>query len=680
MIMDEKYILRIYQDKNEMPGGSVFAGNNTYLEIIDRETGNVTDTVKLDISDSGFGMLMDMDIKTVRGGVVYIYSDKDSKLKAYDIKGNELSLRKEAEISYPDPMGINSEYLQFFNDEPVVAACSILAFDIATEFTRYDKELGEKKWSTAVPLNYQNKGKTFLMPAGDTGYEHDVLAVVNNRSLAFIDYENGSLIKHIPFDSEVVDVSFSKKGLVMFTVSDGEEYAVSLGNYTTGNDSDNAAYRVQTMNTKVSLCSYSRGKYVTAENYSNTAYIQYNKLNPMYTDIDTGEFMYNKDIIAVSDDGSLAAVTSTFYPDGKYKGGTDLTRHLFIYETAGGKCTEISQLEDYRVNSAAFAGSKLIVNANKKQSGGTYSIDDIIICIDPSDGSSVEAEDAPKARRSDMKLVPVENGAYYLADYEKNIVFVSPDGSIKAWAVKEEGSYAADKEIINGIYAVNGSKAALYAQFSDSDGKNSVIVHDFAADKHITLDCDLSDDAGLEIQRIFWQNSSTVGVLFSNRTVSLFDAGSGKLMNNISLNGTSQEPVSAAAVTDDTFAVLCRDSCLYEMNSEGFTGRSCRLDFSANEDNDIYEYDVTGATLLETKPSADQKNVYAVWEGSQAWLLDTERFTVRYRIDNFAAAPSKGDIVFISDDGRSKAGFFPIYTTQQLIQAAKDYLSALDEA
>ena len=53
---------------------------------------------------------------------------------------------------------------------------------------------------------------------------------------------------------------------------------------------------------------------------------------------------------------------------------------------------------------------------------------------------------------------------------------------------------------------------------------------------------------------------------------------------------------------------------------------------------------------------------------------------VRYRIDDFAAAPAGRDIVFITDPGRNKTGYFPIYTTQQLMQTAKDYLAALGEA
>jgi hypothetical protein len=116
------------------------------------------------------------------------------------------------------------------------------------------------------------------------------------------------------------------------------------------------------------------------------------------------------------------------------------------------------------------------------------------------------------------------------------------------------------------------------------------------------------------------------------------------------------------------------------MNAEGFTGRSCRLDFASDKDNDIFESDASSASLFETMRSADKSRIYAVWNKSQAWMLDTSGFSVRYRIDSFAAAPPEGDTVYISDPDWNKTGLFPIYTTQQLLDAAKAYLSALGEA
>lgn len=675
-IVGDEYVLRMYNDSNVLPGGKSIMGDNLLLEIIDRETGKLTDTLNLNFDGKSFGVYINFDIKAVRGNVAYIAFDDDT-LRAYEIKDHALKLINSVELNYPVAAGINTNYLQFFKDEPVTAACSVMAFDLTTNISRYDKEMKEKKWTASIPVNYQNKGKMFLMPAKTTGYEHDVLAVTTNRTVSFVDYENGKLIKSIPIDGEIIDVSFSQNGLVMFTLDSGEEYAISFKSLITGKESDRSAYRVQTMATKISLCSYSLGKYVTADNYSNTAYIQYPKMNSSYKDIDAGEFMYDRNVLAVSDDGTKAAVISTYYPNGEYNSGSQLTDHLFIYDTANGSCTEVTELNGGRALSAAFVGSdKLIVNAYKGAS-----TEDGIMIINTADGKVTDVKDAPGTMRGSSQLIPAEGGAYYLADTNRNLVFVSSDGSFKSWAQKKENSILLDKEIVDELCAVSGSKAAMLAKLSDDDEeKTALIVHDFSSGQYTKLEFNAERDTSPEIQRIFWQNTNTVGVLFSDRTVGLFDAEKGPRKATVSLNGTSQEPVSVAAVGDDKFAVLCRDSHLYEMNAEGFTGRSCRLDFENDYDNDIYESDSTSAALFEAKSSADSSRVYAVWDKSQAWLLDTSRFTVRYRIDDFAAAPAKADTVFISDDGQNKAGFFPIYTTQQLLSAAKDYLTALSEA
>ena len=681
IIFDDKYVLRLYQDKNVMPNGVSFPGNNMYLEMLDIETGQELDAVKVnDASKSSFGFLMNLSIKTVKDGIVYIYNEDDVAIKAYEIKEHSIELINEASVEAPISGGIHSVTLKFMGDDPLITSCSILAFDTRTNFSRYDKELKEKKWETELPINYQADGTAFLMPAEDSGYEHDVLAIVTKFTLSFIDYETGEIIKYIPFDSEVIDVSFSRNGLVMFTVKDGAEYVVSLGHYTSDNDSNNAAYRVQTMNTALSLCSYSLNKYVTADNYSNIAYIQYVEPNPLYTDIDTGEYMYRREVIDVSENGEYAAISATFYPDGKYNNITEPETHLYIYETDNGNLNEVSSLKGYDINTAAFIGnSTLIVNANERLSNGYFSSDDVTMCVDVTNCTSKEISDAPKSKLSTIKLFSTENGVFYTSFSERNLVFVTPDGKCTSWATIEDNSLSSDKQIINNMFAVSDTRAAIYAQFNDNNTEKAIVIHDFTLNQHLKLEYDPSADEGLEIVKLFWLNKETVGVFLSNRTVSFFDTSSGKLKSNVSLDATGQEPISIVPINEDTLAVLCRDSSIYEMNTEGFTGRSCRLDFSSEGNNLIRESDSSSAYKLITKPSSNSSHVYAVWNDSQAWLLDTERFTVRYRIENFACAPTEKDIVFIADKDNNKIGFFPVYSTQQLIDAAKKYLAALGE-
>lgn len=673
VIFDEQHVLRLYQNANAMAGGIALPGSDISLEVIDRETGTITADVKLnDPSISSFGFLINYRVLSVRDGVVYIYCSDDNQIRAYEIQDDAVSLRDTLDVE-GEANGIHTVEMQFIGDEPVVVSGNVLAFRTTASLSRYDSELKEKRWTATLPVNYQTGGDLFLIPAESSGSAHDVLAVTTGLSLSFIDYETGDVIANLPLDSAVVDVSYSRNGLVMFITGSGAEYAASLRHFDTGDVSDNAVYRVQTMNTALSLCSYSRGRYVTADNYSNTAYIQYVKQNPMYTEIDTGEFMYDRDVAAVSESGGLAAVTSTFYPEGKYQNGAELTRHLFLYDTAGGTCSEVTALTDYQINSAAFLGEDmLIVNATPKNDSGSYFGGDVTACISPD--LSAKITDAPHANNQNVKLMPTDDGVFYLCDSDRDIVFVTADGTWKQWAAKEDAG-----ELIDGLCAVRDHRAACLAQLHTGDGGTALLVYDFAGGQQVTLDCDADAETGRSVQRIFWQNDDTVGVFFGDRTVRLFDAASGEQTAEVSLVGTSQEPISAAPTGENTFAVLCRDSCLYEMDANGFTGRSCRLDFSSEDQNSIRGSDSSDAALLGIQPCADGAHGFVTWDGAQAWLLDTEAFTVRYRVDHFAAAPAAGTTVFTRDTKRSTMGFFPIYTTQQLLTAAKEYLSALGE-
>ena len=668
----ENYVLRIYLDKKELLDGTEIIGNDYYLEMIDSETGSVEDTVKMELGSSVSGLSRAFEIKAIHDGVIYIYIKDDNMLKAYLIDNHAMKPVCETEVNYADLSVADDCYLCLCNNDPLLAACSV-SFDTTTELTRFDQDLTKKKWSVSIPINYGNNGQTFLMPADQIDAEHDILAVTTNCTISFVDYETGRLMKNLPVDGEITDVSFSRNGLVMFTLKNGEEYLLTVKNYITGDDADNCAYRLQTFNTNFSLCSYSCGKYVTAEDFSNTAYIQYPKQNARFREIDPGEFMYDRDVIAVTNDGTKAAVVSTFYPDGSYNTDEGVTYHLFLYESASGECKEITSLENHKINSAVFTDSdRLIVNVTAPESTTNKTM-----CIDLDGGKAEDIKGASEPMSVAAGLIPSGGGAFYLDKTEKNIVFVSSDASAKTWASKKEGSFSADKELLDNMYAFSGCKAAMYVQFNDEDTRTALIVHDFSADRDITLDCDTSTIVNRKIRRIFWQNSSTVGVFFNDRTVLLFDADTGSLKSTVSLVGTSQEPVSVAALSEDTFAVLCRDSNLYEMNTEGFTGRSCRLDFSSSMNNNIFECDSSSASLFEINALSDKSRICAVWEKSQAWVLDTSVFSVRYRIDSFAAAPSEGDMVYIKDSDSNKIGMFPLYTTQELLEDAKAYLSEL---
>jgi len=674
IMLRKDHILRLWRSGRKLPGGTDIPGDGYFLDIIDCETGAVTETIDVTgLSDSSLGYSVDVEIFDVRDGLLYIYLDNKMEVQSFEIK-DHAAVKKNA---LPEP-GIaegvlHSVYMEFMGSDPVVISGDIIGFDLTTTISRCDSGLKEKKWSTSIPVNYQNNGRVFCMPAAETGYEHDVLALTTNRTFSFVDYETGAVISSVNLDAEIIDVSFTRSGLVMFTDTTGSEYVVSLGHYT-GGVSERAAYNVQNIETSVSLCSYSRGKYVTAGDYSNTAYIQYPEDNAHFTAIDTGEYMYSPEVLAVTDDGAFAAVRASYFPDGEYNSDTEVVPHLFIYGTADGKLTEISGLEGYSIHTAAFIGNTLYADAAKILPGGGYDPEDVMFSVDITDGT-VTPVSAPTVKNSVSQMIPTGEGIMYLCDYNKNVACIDSTGKCTTWAASEEGA-SADKKVIDDRMAVCGDRAAIHAD-DLANGGECIMIHSFGTGSETKLDWE--SGAGREVRHIFWQNENTVGVLFSSGSVALFDAQSGSLITETELSGLVEEAVSVAPMTADTFGVLCRDSCIYEADAKGLTGRSCRLDFGAGEENTIRGYDSTRAGLLSVSPSADSSRIYVVWDRNKAWLLDTDRFAVRFRIDDFDAAPSGRDIVFISDDMHTRAGFFPVYTTEQLLEAAKDYLFALGE-
>lgn len=666
-------ILRIYQTRNDSASGISFPGDKFMLEIIDRESGKIKDEITLSgVSDSGFGLLSNVSIKSVKGDMIYLYDSFNNMIRAFQIKDHSLSLKNEIDASEDSFGSICTLAVEQIENNPVVIKSNILALERKTQISRYDNELGKAEWTAEIPVNYQNNGDTFLFKSEDSNANKDVLAVVTNYSISFIDYKTGDILKNITLNDQMIDHSFTKTGLLIFTLEDGNEYVASIANYI-GDTSKNAVFRVQKMNGSLTLCSYSLGRYATAENYSNTAYIQYPTNNEMFTNIDTGEHMYSKEIAAVSDDGTLAAISSSFYADDGNDQSTQPEEHFFIYNTDNDKLTEISDLENIGIIDAEFIGNDVLFAVVIDEN--VSSIQPYLVRIDVKNGSVSEVDNVPYFNKTNTRLFKGTDGIFFASNSFKDLSFVSVDGSVKNWEA-DNGNNNPEKTLIDDIFAVNGTKAALYTKYSED---NSSGIEIFDADGNdVKLECELSPNSGLSVKHIFWLNDERVGVLFSNRKVSLYDSESGKLDKEIDLDGLTPEPISAERINNESFAVLCRDSCIYSVSADGScSGKGVRLEFADELENDIRESDSDSAYKFRIVPSSDPSYVYAVWDDNQAWLVSAYGLSPRYRIDNFSNAPSGRDIVFINSRTTNTIGYFPIYSTQQLLDTAKKYLSGL---
>ncbi len=673
-----EYILRVYNDKKEMPGGATIPGSEIFVQYIDKATGEQkanSCATEFFVGSLTFGM--NQEFKGIINDIAYFYNSDTNILSGYDASGEKLKEQYFTKLPGSDGGNIRTVNISFAGDDPVVLTSDVFALDTATTIQRYEKGLSKAVWTTSLPVNFKDTGKTFLFKKSEIDSDCDVMAIVTNNTISFLNYDTGSLINNINLDCDIACVSFTSSGLIMLMNSKGEEYVVSAKNYV-GSNASPAAYLVETLTTSVSLCSYSLGKYVTCDDYSNTAYIQFPEANPGFTAIDAGEHIYKYNVLGVSSDGKTACLSAQEFPNDSYSNSGDAIPHFYIYSPDSGECRLVEELEDYTVAKAAFcSNNKLAVQAVQAGSSGMDRTQNKLLLVDVDSLSVQLIENAPPFDITSAAIFHGDSGVFYMYDYCVDAAFLSGDGSVYVWSGLTSSSR--EKTIYNRLCSFHGSRAAIACEYKDSEKTGTTIeIWDPASGTSIAAGFFAETDYAAEILHVFWLSDDTVGVFLSDRSVVLVNASDGAVKSVISLDGTSQEPVSVMPLTDDTFAVLCRDNRLYEMNLEGFTGRSLALEFSEDSNGSISGNNNSAASMLTSLPAADG-NVFAVWDGKDAWLINLADFSVRYNISKFAAAPSGSPIIYTSDFVTGISGYYPIYSTSQLTDAAEKFLAPLSE-
>jgi len=666
------HIVRLYQGASVFPNGQKVVDNKVYVEVIDAASGEIISNADISaLGGNAFNFGLNADILGYSDGQLYAYSEDSDAISRYSLDGGMAKAVGSVDMKTPENEKYNSYKLRFMDGEPVVYASNSVVYNETARVLKYDKGFKKAAWTAELKCRTNDDTRLYLLKAADSGAEMDVLAVVSDYSVWLLDYSNGKVLRTYTFDCKVIDSSYSQWGLLMFTVDNGGEYAISIKSCV-GEKSKATGYRIQQLTTSVALCSYSRGKYVTAEDYSDTAYIQYVTGNEYYKQLDFGEKFARYKVVAVSENGRYALVTASEYEGDKPNASDKSVARAYVYDVESNGKTEISALEDYIVQSAVFTGDKLYAAAYKRDAV-TY---EKKVFVAEADGSSQAVPVDADFTISNTQLSPGGSGVCYVTDDGKDIVRIDTDGKEVSWS--EKAGTGDEKTLAEGaVYSVSGTKLALMSE-NKADGKRQLEVCDLESGSTVALDIDVSAEDGLSVYRLFWQNADTVGAFLSDRTVAFFDAASGKLTSRADLNGTSQEPLSVVPLDGERFAVLCRDSKLYEMNSSGCTGRS--LSLGGKDGNGIdYDKDKLSADMLDAFAAPCENCCYVVWDDDQAWLIDLEKFCVRYRINGFAGASSQRREVFTADSWKDIVGYFPVYTTEQLIEAAEKYLALFEE-
>jgi hypothetical protein len=224
------------------------------------------------------------------------------------------------------------------------------------------------------------------------------------------------------------------------------------------------------------------------------------------------------------------------------------------------------------------------------------------------------------------------------------------------------------------MYDVSGTGVISVYVKDEKNNTESFEFYDFDNHTSVTAALDYKSLYGDEVRQVFGN-----AIALSSGRVMIFDQKEGKLLHDVKLSGLAHEPVAYAAY-DGRYMVLCRDSKLYEFDGNGLTGKVLSLEcFDDYKGKKISEADISNSNLLEVTSSSDKDCFYVVWNETQAWCVNKDKFKVRYHIGDYACAALDADKLYVCNRYDGKAGSFPLYTAKQLVDSARAYLKCLGE-
>ncbi|MBQ9414426.1 MAG: hypothetical protein IJU16_04795 [Clostridia bacterium] len=273
----------------------------------------------------------------------------------------------------------------------------------------------------------------------------------------------------------------------------------------------------------------------------------------------------------------------------------------------------------------------------------------------------------------------------YVGETSDTLLSINAQGQVQAIStelVDEYGYTKLDRTLQNiSTVSLSPSGQSVFASIKDTETSEiqAQVLH-FEHDLTTTvLAISPEDMESLSIVSVCWMSEDTVALLLSNRTVRAFSAVTGEEMYRFIIDDVFPAVIGVVAVDADHMAMLCCDQMLYEMDQNGYTGRAVKLE----QEENAFDKEIRGATganssyLSSYKTSRDNE-LYIVWGSSDktAWIVDLQDWKIRYRIEHYIQALPDGDRVLIDDYSAGVIGWFPVYSTKQLVDKATAYLSS----
>ena len=506
----------------------------------------------------------------------------------------------------------------------------------------YDMNSGRKLWEYDCGNYSAGITKIGKIYAEHTKNKEDIFFVLTGDRLALIGAENGFVYKTFLLDGNAVDVYYSVDGMIYVITDSGKEIAIVASNvdYERMNQKNYLGmYNTYSLPNKPSYAANSNFEYAVANDVSTDVYIYSDVSNSDYTNFFDGNKEFTVKEVMVDASGRYAAI--------------NCYTSLFVYNFDTKTLNHLIDTDEY-FSKVAFMGDNICVSFGDKTY--VYNLDT---------GEQLFATEYEFSGIVGESFVVAIS---YSEDLDKQLMLTDKNGETKTWFTRMPSIYSwrefdygrfyycypspISSRILIPVNHLEHSKNTL--EVYDADTENSTVLEEFetGSEKEIHKDC------------VVWLDLDRVAVVYTDRTIGLYNSATGECINVEAYDDIPTILDACAVGNENEIMVVCDNGAIYriDLSTHGITKAS-----------DFDDAQLLSALSRNVSLECYEKSNIVILSCSEyAYILDFSSLEVMFEVDSYGAFNNRTNSIVTKK--YDYAGYYPLYSVEQLVEKGKDYL------
>ena len=628
--------------------------NSYSVETFSTQTGELISTYTLeDYTLDGLSLDGWISIEKDKGYYLNSNSLSKSELVAFDIKENKIC---NPVVLVESPETNEDEYYSFLTTEATVIDDEVYSLSVYSDSVLYsnakihvhDYQSATLKWEydlgqLSTSKGIQKFGKIYGKNANNFC---DIIFAIIGQDVVLLNADTGELLKRTTLEGTVLDVYYSLDGMVYAITDAGSEIAIPIRNISAkGIDKDRTMkFKTYQFSNKPELGSYYNRHYALANKNSTEVNV--------YTDTKNVDFT---EVLRVGDDNS---VSHSLVNNSETYVVFDAYKELYVHDIEKNKTHKIAEFTDYGAIETFIDDTTLCVVYDN-----TLDIYDVT--------TRKKIYTITMNRKTHInKLDSVYN--HIIVPEVDHLLFLDKKGNETKWEPKLPNKSAwreYDKGYIQSFYpTVNDSKLLALIDYSQDTGSR-LEIYDLIDNTSVVLDKKmLTGKTKITITDVAWLSDNKISIAFSDDTIGYFDVNTGKCHNVTKYDIPSV--LSITSLNDNrNIVVLCINNKIYEidLHEKQISNdlKPCHSDDTLLNVSDKFDYIPEKNMLISKGWKSESMD-------SPAYIIDMEEFDVAYEVENYSNYLSSINSILVNE--YNVAGYYPLYTAEELVSKAYKYL------